>query len=376
MTSRRRFLLQGAASMVALAATAPRLSAGPRTNAAASTVRLRMPDEGEPHVCTWMAFGASTAIWGRELLPRVRRDLALLARTIARHEPVRMLVRPGELNLAKSLVGTTDNVSFHPCPLDDLWIRDTGPTFALDAADRCVAVDLNFNGWGRKQTHARDRNVAAEVAGLAGTPHRVAPLVMEGGCIEVDGAGTAIVTESCTLNGNRNPGMSRARFEDLLMPLLGIEKIIWLPGIRGRDITDGHTDFYARFAAPGVVVAGLEQDPELHDHAVTRSHLEILREATDATGRRLQVHTLSAPTRVRSGFESDDFAAGYIGYYLCNGAVIMQTFGDPDADAAARATLTRLFPDRQIEALDMDGIAAGGGSIHCATQQQPAAKAS
>lgn len=315
----------------------------------------------------------SAGIWGNDLLPLVRRNLATLARTIGQYEPVTMLVRPRERTIALSLLGDAKNVTLIDCPIDDLWIRDTGPTFVINESNGLAAVDFNFNGWGRKQAHAQDAKVAAFIARQAKVARLRADLVMEGGCIEVDGEGTAIITESCTLNRNRNPGMSKAEFEDALMPLMGLDKIIWLPGIKGRDITDGHTDFYARFAHPGVVVAGLEQDPDIYDYEVTRAHLDILRNATDAQGRKLQVLTLESPSQVRRQWENnDEFAAGYIGYYVCNGAVIMQQFGDKQADEKARATLARAFPGRKIIQLDMDGIAAGGGSIHCATQQQPA----
>ena len=134
-------------------------------------------------------------------------------------------------------------------------------------------------------------------------------LILEGGGIEVDGEGTAIITESCVLNNNRNPGWSKSDVEAELGPLLGLDKIIWLPGIAGKDITDGHTDFYARFARPGVVVAGLDTDPESFDHDVTARHLEILQNATDAQGRKLEVVVLEAPVAIRPDFESDDFAA-------------------------------------------------------------------
>lgn len=333
----------------------------------------RMPDEAEPHARTWMAFGASEAIWGPKLLPEVRRNLATLANTIARYEPVALLVRPNELALAKTLVA--GNVTLVPCPLNDLWVRDTGPTFVHQANGQLGAVDFNFNGWGRKQAHEADKHVARTVAQTAGVPRLSTPLVMEGGCVEVDGHGTAILTESCVLNANRNPGMSKAQFEDLLMPLLGLKRIIWLPGIKGKDITDGHTDFYARFASPGVVLAGLEPDPQSYEHELTLRHLDILRSARDAQGRKLRVLTLPAPASVRPAFETKEFAAGYIGFYVCNGAVMMQGFGDTDADQAARQTLAEAFPGRRIEQLNMDGIAAGGGSIHCATQQQPVARA-
>jgi len=194
-------------------------------------------------------------------------------------------------------------------------------------------------------------------------------LVLEGGALEVDGEGTAIITESCVLNDNRNPGWSRSDVEQELAHLLGIRKVIWLPGIAGRDITDGHTDFYARFAGPGVVVAGLDNDPESFDHDVTRRHLEILRGATDAAGRPLRVEVLEGPETVR--VRDEDFAAGYVNFYVCNGAVIGPEFGDRRADAAAKATLERLFPGRTVVQINIDGIASGGGGIHCTTQQEP-----
>lgn len=340
-----------------------------------SAQRWTMPEEGEPHERTWMAFGASARIWGHRLLPEVQRNLAEIANTIAYYEPVSMLVREGEMELARSLLDPS--VELIPAPLDDLWVRDTGPTFVFDEQDALAAVDFNFNGWGKKQQFAQDAKVASFIAEQAQVPVVQADLILEGGCFEVDGQGTAILTESCVLNNNRNPGLSKSHFEDLFMPLLGLDKIIWLPGIRGRDITDGHTDFYVRFAKPGVVVAGYDPYPESYDREVTLAHLEILASATDAAGRTLRVETLEAPGTIRGAYASgefaDDFAAGYIGYYLCNGAVIMQQFGDGVTDRQARDTLQQIFPERDIVPLAIDGIAAGGGSIHCATQQQPLA---
>lgn len=330
-----------------------------------------MPDEAERHERTWMAFGASESIWGRKLLPEVRRNLATVAKTIARHEPVSMLARSSELGLARSLVGPS--VELIESPLDDLWVRDTGPTFVLTGLGRKAAIDFNFNGWGKKQEFGRDAKLAALVARQAGTRVINTDLVLEGGCIEVDGQGTAIITESCVLNENRNPGVSKAQFEDTLMPLLGLDKIIWLPGIRDKDITDGHTDFYARFAKPGVVLAGCDPDPHAYDQEVTKRHLEILRAAVDSNGRELEVIALEGPTTIRETYATDEFAAGYIGFYVCNAAVIMQEFGDAPADLAAKQALQKVFPDRVIEQVAIDGIAAGGGSIHCATQQEPKA---
>lgn len=331
--------------------------------------RWQMPDESAPHTRTWMAFGASEPIWGSDLLPAVQQNLADIALTIAEFEPVSMLVRKHDYARARELMG--DAVELVVAPLDDLWIRDTGPTFILNGKGQKAAVDLNFNGWGEKQAYSRDARVSGFVARQAGAQVINTDLVLEGGCIEVDGEGTAIITESCVLNDNRNPDVSKAAFETELKQLLGLDKIIWLPGIRGKDITDGHTDFYARFVRPGVVIAGYEPYPDTYDHQVTKRHLEILRSATDAQGRKLDVLVLEAPEDMRQTYFHDEFASGYVGFYLCNGGVIAQQFGDAKADRAAKQVLQRAFPDREVVQLKVDALAAGGGSIHCATQQEP-----
>ncbi len=329
-----------------------------------------MPDEAEPHKRTWMAFGASEQIWGAKLLPEVRRNLASIAKTIARFEPVTMLVRPEELEMARKLVGET--VELVVAPLNDLWMRDTGAVFVVNNKRQKAAINFNFNGWGEKQDFELDGKVAGLVAQKAGVNQTISALVLEGGGIEVDGHGTAIITESCILNKNRNPNVSKQKTELELKKLLGLEKIIWLPGIKDMDITDGHTDFYARFTQPGVVVAGFDPDPASFDHAVTKEHLKILRAAKDARGRKLQVVVLEAPGSIRAKYKNNDFAAGYINFYVCNGAVIVPEFGDAKTDQATKTKLQALFPKREIVQVNIDGIAAGGGGIHCTTQQEPA----
>ncbi|MBE1464740.1 agmatine deiminase [Kibdelosporangium phytohabitans] len=165
-----------------------------------------MPEEGQPHKRTWMAFGASEKIYGARQLPRARRDLAAIAATIARYEPVAMLARPGEVDVARGLVGP--KVEVIAAELDDLWMRDTGPVF-VRGGGAVAGVDLNFDGWGGKQEHRRDAGVARFVIGRAGAESLRTDLVLEGGGLEVDGEGTAIITESCVLNANRNPAGRR-----------------------------------------------------------------------------------------------------------------------------------------------------------------------
>ncbi|MGZ2749542.1 agmatine deiminase family protein [Burkholderia stagnalis] len=345
---------------------------------AAAGDRWRMPDEGERHAATWMAFGPSEDIWGKRLQAGAQDNLAEIARAISAFEPVNMLVREEDYAIAARKCGAVAKLIIQP--IDDLWMRDTGPVFVKNSQGKLATVNFNFNGWGEKhyygrekQDYERDAQVAGFVSQQAGVSQLRSSLVMEGGGIEVDGEGTAIITESCVLNSNRNPGVSKAQCEAELKRLLGLDKIIWLPGIAGRDITDGHTDFYARFAGPGVVVAGYEADPHYSwANAITKRHLEILRKATDGKGRKLRVVTLPGPSTVRSKYENKEFAAGYINFYVCNRAVIAAEFGDARADRNTRDILRDLFPSREILQLNIDAIAAGGGGIHCTTQQQPA----
>ncbi len=179
-----------------------------------------------------------------------------------------------------------------------------------------------------------------------------------------------MLTKSSVLNSNRNPGWSQRDVEDELKYLLGLKKIIWLEGVKGQDITDAHIDFYARFIRPGEVVVSRENDESSYDYDVTRENIRVLSQQTDAQGRRLKLTVMDNPETFNTKFGSEDFAPGYIGYYVCNGAVIVQKFGDTYGDQQSKAILQKAFPDRVIEQIAIDGIASGGGSIHCATQQE------
>ena len=341
----------------------------------ASDSQWFMPEEGEPHAGTWMSFIASHHIWSARQIPEVRQNLALIAIMIAKYEPVFMLVRPQDHALAVELLGGLTNhnypIELIEFQMNDLWMRDTAPIFVLDAQGNKAAIDFNFNGWGESQAYDLDAKIASFVAQQTQTRKIRSSLTLEGGCFEVDGQGTAIMTESCILNQNRNPNRSKVAVEAELKQLLGLEKIIWLKGIKGKDITDGHTDFYARFAKPGVVVVSRDNDPSSYDYQITRENIRVLQTATNAQGNDLELVILDTPYEINTKFGIRDFAAGYVGYYVCNGAVIMQKFGDTQTDRAARSKLAQVFPERAIEQIQIDGIASGGGSIHCATQQEP-----
>ncbi|HEF4760183.1 TPA: agmatine deiminase family protein [Pseudomonas putida] len=371
MSTRREFIKQVSVT-AGVAAAFMGLGLKPSSVFAASAGRWYMPDEGDKHQQAFIAFGAQDAIW-EDFTPDVQAALGRIARTIAEYEPLTVFCRKSERDLAEEHCGTA-NVTYIVTELDDIWMRDIGANFVVDGKGELGAVDFNFNGWGNKQRHSKDARLAKQVAGREEASYQRSELVGEGGGIEVDGHGTGIMTESSWINANRNPDWTKAEVEEELKFRLGLRKIIWLPGIKGKDITDAHVDFYARFVRPGVVIANLDTDPESYDNKVTRAHLEILKNATDADGRKLQVHIVSPPLKPRtSKFNRDnpDFAAGYINYFVINGAIIAPEFGDKTADRKAFDLLSKLYPDREVVQLNIDAIAAGGGGIHCVTSHQP-----
>ncbi|MFF7300073.1 agmatine deiminase family protein [Streptomyces sp. NPDC008265] len=368
--NRRRFLTAAGltAATAALAAAEGRAGAAARPAAAAGT--FRVPIEDVRHTRTWMAFPDSSSIWGGQL-SGVQADIALIARTIAKYEPVYLCANSAGAARARSLCGPSVTV-LTSIPVDDCWMRDTGPVFRTDGTGRLDAVGLSFNGWGRKQAHAKDALVAGRIAAHVGVPFTVAGLVGEGGAVEQDGAGTLMATRSSLVNSNRNPGKSQAQIEAALRTAYGASKVIWFDGVYGQDITDDHVDATSRFLAPG---KALVQMPLASDNDVyakdARQQYQILSGSTSATGTPMTVERLQGPDYYKIRSSNPDFLASFANYYVCNGAVISAHFGDTRADTAAKAALTRLFPGRVVEQLNIDRLGTGGGGIHCVTQQQP-----
>lgn len=293
----------------------------------------------------------------------MRNDIAGLVRAIAQFEPVVLLARPEEADDARRACGGSAEVL--PLPVDDLWLRDTGPIFVRTESG-LAGVDVRFNGWGDKQRHSDDGDVARRLLEHYGIPRIRAPLVTEGGALEVDGGGTLMATESSIVNDNRNPGLSRERLQQRLKDLLGVRKVIWFPGERGADITDSHVDGLARFTSPATVLVDKPDSRNPEQYHQVRA---ILDEAEDAAGRTPEVVDLPRPDPI--GRRGDDFFASYINYYVANGAVIAPVFGDRAADDRAAGVLREMYPGREVVGVDINHVAEGGGGIHCATQQQP-----
>ncbi|MEZ5178773.1 MAG: agmatine deiminase family protein [Acidimicrobiales bacterium] len=256
-------------------------------------------------------------------------------------------------------------------PIDDSWLRDTGPTYVREG-DRRIALDWTFNGWGGKFSPIdADVELARAWASHAGHEVRSVPLVFEGGSVAVDGAGTAVTTVQCLLHPNRNPRLTRAEIEVVVAEQLGLGAMVWLPhGLALDDDTDGHVDNVAAFARPGLLVVQGCDDPDEED----RLRLDVNRRCAagtlDARGEPIEV--VEVPVLPFAELDGERVAVPYLNYYVGNGFVLVPTCGHP-ADDDMVAIIAATHPGREAVALDVGAILAlGGGGIHCITQQVPA----
>jgi agmatine deiminase len=318
-----------------------------------------------------MCWPSSAAVWG-SALPSVQADIAQIAQAINEFEPVTMLVRPSARRAARNAVGS--QVALEVAPVDDLWARDTLPLFLIDdeRPGKLAAGTVRFNGWGKKQLHRGDTRLSGIVAEMLGIPRVASRLTGEGGGVEVDGDGTVLAARSSWVNRNRNPGLSEQQIAERLIRLLGAQRLLWVDGVAGEDITDGHIDTLARFVDAGTLML---ENTARGDNSIWRRTADKTRRqlASKNTldGRAYEVITLQQPSQLPSN--SDTFLASYVNYLVCNGAVIAPAFGDKRADDRAKGTLREAYPGREVVQLRIDGVASGGGGIHCATQHQPKA---
>jgi agmatine deiminase len=333
-----------------------------------------MPAEWVPHAATWMVWPHNQALWESGwgvTLAEVQVDFARVANTIARFEPVKMVVDPSAVRCARALCG--NNIELIEIAVNDSWCRDSGPSFVCHPQQGLAGVSWRFNAWGGKSAHDLDEGLARRVLNGLGLDCFGTPLANEGGAIHVDGEGTLITTESVLLNPNRNPGMSKQEMEEVFSRLLGVKKTIWLPGdpdyVTG-DMTDGHVDGVCAFARPGVLLVDATCDQSSVYAQVVRENRRALELATDAQGRKFElIELFDASDAVDT--EAEVFCASYTNFYICNGAIIMPAYGI-EADQQAAVVLAKAFPDREVVPVQINQLAHGGGGVHCITQQQPA----
>jgi agmatine deiminase len=333
---------------------------------------LIVPAEWAPHRAMWLGFPSHEALWAEDL-EIAQGEVAALARALAGpgRERVRLMTGSPEGEVAaRRLLGDVAGIEIVAGRFGDIWLRDTGPIFAKsDKGD--VALGFRFNGWGGKYEMEGDDEVAAQIAEASNTPLIASNIVMEGGSLDHDGAGTILTTRQCLLNPNRNSGWTEAAAGAALGEALGARKLLWLGDGLANDHTDGHVDNLARFVAPGVVACPVawgrgDLNADAYD-ACARD----LAAMTDADGRPLTVVRVPSPGWIES-HEGGAAPASHMNFIIANGAVVVPTYGDPRAAEFAVEALKALFPDRAVIDLPANAILTGGGSFHCITQQEPA----
>ena len=350
---------------------------------------FRMPAEWGPHEATWLAWPHNPEDWPGKFQP-IPWLYAEIVRLLTVHERVHILVENEKTeqrvtSMLERAGADLDKVSFHCWPTDRSWTRDTGPIFVRNG-EGCVGVtNWGFNAWAKYSDWKLDDLVPGRVAEQLGVPewqpaiqsengaqhHR---LVLEGGSIDTNGNGTLLTTEECLLSEvqARNPGVSREQLERGFHDFLGIDQVVWLGrGIAGDD-THGHVDDISRFVGPSTIVTAVEPNDRDANHEPLAENLARLKAARTLDGKQFTVVELPMPRPVV--FRGQRLPASYANFYIANGLVLVPTFHDPH-DRVALNILAELFPDREVIGIGSVDLVWGLGTLHCMTQQQPAAVA-
>lgn len=326
--------------------------------------RLRIPGEWERHEACWLAFPYIAEEWALGL-DAAQRSIAALCRAIAGPggEAVRLLVRDERVEeRARSLVGDANDVHYVTAPYGDCWLRDTAPVLGHDESGKLGGLLFQFNGWGGKYPIPYDDVVGDWLLERLSAHGYRSAIVLEGGALESNGHGTFLCTDSCALNPNRNPGLTRDAFERALEELVAVDRMVWLERGLQHDHTDGHIDMLARFASEDAVLCMRPRSDAPNADVLD----EIARALRDAE---LDVIELPAPPAL-----TDDRGAplpgSYCNFYIANEAVIVPTYGVPEDDVAVRI-IGSAFEGREAIGLPSRDLLCGGGALHCVTQPQP-----
>ncbi len=340
----------------------------------------RVPAEWEPQKACWLAWPADERLW-QEDLRLAQEAVSSLARALVEGEAagrngeggsrssftIELLVHPHASGAERATVLAEElGAHVHRAPYGDIWLRDTAPIFTTADASPgpLLAHRFRFNGWGEKYLLEGDNEVGKTVAALADMPLHLHEMVLEGGAVEVDGAGTCMTTRSCLLNPNRNPTLSERDVEEVLERTLGLTRVHWLSEGLANDHTDGHIDNLARFLAPGVVVC---MEPEASGDP-NREVLEKIIQELRLLQPKLEVLLLPAPGPVLDG-EGKVMPASYLNFYHGNSTLVMPTF-DVAADDKALALLAD-YTGKPIQGVSSRCLLTGGGTLHCISRDQP-----
>ena len=349
-----------------------------------------MPAEWHEHTRTWMLWPERTDTWRLGAKP-AQEAYARVAETIAEFEPVTVCASPRQFENASARL-THPQIRVIEMGQDDAWMRDCGPTFLINGQGGLRGVDWRFNAYGGEYNGLYapwqlDDQVAHKVLALEYCDrYRTSDFVAEGGNMHSDGERTLMVCEEVFLNPGRNPHLTKAQMEQYLKNYTSAEKVLWVPRGIYKDETCGHIDNMAFFVRPAEVVLAWTDDQNDPQYERSAEALAYLTSEKDAKGRSITVHKLPLPTPMYTTAEDirsidksqtakrravgDRLAASYINCYVCNGAIILPAFNDPNDDVAANI-LRDLLPTHKVMQVESREILLGGGNIHCITQQQP-----
>ena len=335
-----------------------------------------MPAEWELHEATWISWPRREGLSFPESYDRVVPTLVQMAAAIAESEILRINIsspeQQKEVRAALSLVVPMERVEFYPIPTNEPWCRDHGPVFVRRKNEPILAInDFGYNAWGGKYPpYDADDVVPTKIANLFGLPLFEPSFILEGGSVDPNGNGALLTTESCLLNPNRNPTMSREQIECGLRDYLGVDQILWLgDGIEGDD-TDGHVDDITRFVDRSTVVTVVEPDRSDPNHLPLDENLKKLQAMSLSDGTELSVIEMPMPPRIdREGLR---LPASHANFYIANTTLLLPAFGGK-SDHVAASILADLFPRKKILPIDCRELIWGLGAFHCLTQQQPAA---
>jgi agmatine deiminase len=320
------------------------------------------PPEWAPHSSVWIGFPSAADLW-LEDLEGAQAEVAAFARAVhaeGKGERVDLVCANAEAAAAaRALAG--DFATIVEAPFFDIWLRDTGPILVKNNAG-IEALDYRGNGWGGKYPSPLDDDLARVLCEGAALNRSARDWVLEGGAIDVDGAGLCVTTGQCLLNPNRNPNMSRRKIEAALSADLGLEQVLWLGVGLENDHTDGHVDNLARFVAPGVLALPVATEADDPNAAVFKDAIDRARD--------WPVKVVTIPSVGRFEVDGEVVPASYMNFFIGNAAVVVPTYGSPNDDAAV-AAIAGLFPDRNTVGLPANHILTGGGSFHCISQQVP-----
>ena len=345
-------------------------AARPATPAA---LGYRMPAEWHPHEATWLTWPKDPVTWP-DRVPAVQEIFLQFIEALTPHERVCLLV-DDETAAADVSARCADrhidpaNLTLLQVPTVDSWIRDYGPNFLLGPGEALAFNHWIFNAWGGKyESLMRDADVPQRLDDLRGVMRFQPGIVLEGGSIDVNGAGTVLTTEQCLRHPNRNPSLSKADLEGYLRHYLGVEQVLWLgDGIEGDD-TDGHVDDITRFVATDTIVTAVEEDPADPNHGPLQDNLARLRAARQPSGEPWRIVTLPMPGYVMA--DGDRLPASYANFYIANRVVLLPIYHHVN-DERAVDILQECFPSHRIVPIQCEPLVWGMGSVHCVTQQQP-----